>query len=79
MTLAPTDLEQHPCRALCRWRPARAATQTAQTAQTAGLTTTPARFACQGCGSEWDRSQLWTPVDQDGATSPAIEAEARLR
>jgi hypothetical protein len=73
MTLAPTDLEQHPCRALCRWRPARSATRTAQ------ATGTPARFACQGCGSEWDRSQPWTPVDRDGATPPAIEAETRLR
>ena len=36
---------------------------------------TAAVFACTGCGSEWLRSELWTPVDADGHVPPGITAE----
>jgi hypothetical protein len=35
------------------------------------------RFACCGCGSEWDRSQRWTPIDRDGTVPQQVAAQAR--
>jgi hypothetical protein len=32
-------------------------------------------FACSGCGSEWVRSQEWTPVDWQGDIPDAVLAE----
>lgn len=34
-------------------------------------------FACAGCGSEWVRSQEWTPVDWQGEVPEAVRAERR--
>ncbi len=31
-----------------------------------------ALFACQGCGSQWQPGQAWTPVDADGTVPPAV-------
>ena len=35
-------------------------------------------FACSGCGSEWVRSQGWTPIDADGRIPPEVQAERAL-
>jgi hypothetical protein len=32
------------------------------------------RLVCTGCGSQWDRSQAWTPVDRDGSLPAALAA-----
>ncbi|MDX6367496.1 MAG: hypothetical protein QOK30_2572 [Nocardioidaceae bacterium] len=36
-------------------------------------------FACTGCGSEWIRSELWTPVDADGNVPPEVTSELARR
>ena len=53
-----------PCRALCSWRVTRERLDD------------ELLFACDGCGSEWVASQVWTPVDHTG-TVPAQVADAR--
>jgi hypothetical protein len=56
-------LAQYACQDACRWRP--------DDSVPAPLT----RFACTGCGSQWDRSQLWTPIDRDGTVPASVRAE----
>jgi len=34
-------------------------------------------FACNGCGSQWERGQGWTPRQADGTQPPGIAAELR--
>ena len=34
-------------------------------------------FACTGCGSEWVRTEQWTPIDAHGAVPEAIRLERR--
>jgi hypothetical protein len=36
-------------------------------------------FTCVGCGSEWLRSELWTPIDADGHVPREITAELARR
>jgi hypothetical protein len=36
-------------------------------------------FTCAGCGSEWLRSELWTPIDADGHVPREITAELARR
>ena len=36
-------------------------------------------FACGGCGSEWVRSQTWTPIGSDGVVPAEVAAQAALR
>ena len=64
--MPPTnELAQQPCQDLCEWEPDPVAN-------------TPPRWRCRGCGSQWDRTQLWTPVDRDG-TVPADALEESSR
>ena len=58
------DLEVAPCRSLCCWR----STGTVR----AGMPL----FACTGCGSEWVRSEPWTPADADGEVPAQVAREA---
>ena len=60
-------LEIQPCRAVCTWAPT--------SEQLAG----ERLFRCGGCGSEWVRSQGWTPVDAGGVVPHDVAAEAALR
>lgn len=53
-----------PCRSLCDW------TRTPESYDGQRL------FACRGCGSQWVRSQGWTPVQADG-TVPALVSSER--
>jgi len=32
-------------------------------------------FACEACGSEWVRSEAWTPIDWLGEVPPTVVAE----
>ena len=34
-------------------------------------------FACSACGSEWVRTEAWTPVDAHGVVPPGVLAERR--
>lgn len=63
----PAELAVHPCRSLCEWQP------------------TPKRLhdlpvlACRGCGSQWIRSEPWTPIDHTGRIPDAVRAEVAQR
>ena len=66
----PRPLEVWPCQSVCRW----AGTGEVWQPPTAGGV--PLRvFACSGCGSEWVRSEVWTPVNAHGDVPPAVEQE----
>ena len=56
-----------PCRRLCDW-----AAVTAARADGSAR-----RFACRGCGSEWERGQGWTPQQADGSRPAGIAEELR--
>lgn len=60
-------LRVSPCRTLCDWRPTRGAE--------GGLRT----FACAGCGSQWRRTEGWTPRQADGTVSSAVRDELAVR
>jgi hypothetical protein len=59
----PEPLAQYACQDACRWGPDDAADAS------------PRRFACSGCGSQWDRTQLWTPIDRDGTVPASVREE----
>ena len=59
-----------PCLALCAWQDAAPAPQT--------LEDLPL-LTCQGCGSQWIRSEPWTPRDADGSVPPAVRREREVR
>jgi hypothetical protein len=63
MSAAPEPLAQNPCQDLCEWLPDPLAS------------TLPRRFSCRGCGSQWDRTQGWTPCDRDGTVPAQVRAE----
>jgi len=52
-----------PCRQLCDW------TRTPATLD--GLQV----LACRGCGSQWVRSEPWTPAQADGSRPAAVLEE----
>ncbi len=56
-------LNVSPCRTLCDWHP------TDTSYEDLPL------FACTGCGSQWVRSEAWTPANADGVLPPEIRAE----
>lgn len=62
-----TELAVHPCRSLCAWY------------------ATPIRLrrlpvlACRGCGSQWIRSEPWTPIDHTGTIPDIVLAEVAQR
>ena len=58
----PGELAVHSCRSLCSWVPTRRAPREL--------------FACQGCGSQWQPGEPWTPVDADGHVPPAVRRAA---
>ncbi len=60
-------LAQEPCRQLCAW---------SRTERTNGALPV---FACAGCGSEWVRSEAWTPRQHDGSVPADVTAEAAQR
>ncbi|KQX69564.1 hypothetical protein [Angustibacter sp. Root456] len=58
----PEPLAQYACQDACQWGPDDRAAA-------------PRRFACAGCGSQWDHTQLWTPIDRDGTVPASVRAE----
>ncbi|HEX8497427.1 MAG TPA: hypothetical protein VF661_09560 [Actinomycetales bacterium] len=64
-------LAQHPCRAECGWVP-----DPRRALRPRGA---PPLFRCTGCGSQWDRTEGWTPSDADGTVSPLVQTEASRR
>jgi hypothetical protein len=54
-----------PCRSLCDW--------SAVAAPYEGRSV----FACAGCGTEWVRTEGWTPRQADGTVPAAVLAELR--
>jgi hypothetical protein len=70
----PVDppLAVQPCRDLCSWRPA-------THARTCEVRDGLPLFRCRGCGSEWVRTEGWTPADADGRVPAPVLAEVRRR
>jgi len=60
-------LEIRPCRSVCTWSDGGSVLD--------GLPL----FVCGGCGSEWIRTQAWTPIGADGVVPPDVAAEAARR
>jgi hypothetical protein len=62
-----TVLASYACQQVCEW------------------STTGARrdglplFVCAGCGSEWVRTEAWTPARADGTVAADVAAEAARR
>ncbi len=63
-------LEAWPCRSICVWS---ADDEVLTDAEHDRLRL----FSCRGCGSEWVRTEPWTPIDADGVVPAAIAAERR--
>ena len=56
-------LRVSPCLTLCDWGPTRASLDGQRL------------FACTGCGSQWVRTEPWTPRQADGAVPPGVREE----
>jgi hypothetical protein len=57
------SLTTHPCRSLCQW------------AATGGVHDGLPLFACAGCGTEWVRTQPWSPRQADGSWPPGVREQ----
>jgi hypothetical protein len=66
-------LAAEPCQSVCVW------TRTEESVAVGAAGDPAAVFVCTGCGSEWLRSELWTPIDADGQVPPEITAELARR
>ncbi len=62
-----SELAVHACRSLCSWH--RTPTD---------LDGLPL-LACRGCGSQWIRSEPWTPIDHTGRIPDDVRAELDRR
>jgi hypothetical protein len=60
-----TVLAVHPCRELCDW----VATKASYAQE--------GKLACRGCGSEWVRSEPWTPRQADGTVPESVREALR--
>ena len=60
------SLKEAPCQDLCDWQ----ATETSYEGKPL--------IACNGCGSQWVRSERWTPRQADGSTPPVVQEQVRL-
>lgn len=68
----PRRLEIWPCQSICVWQPTG---QIWRDDRYDDLVV----FACRGCGSEWVRTEPWTPIDSNGAVPTQVADEARRR
>ncbi len=59
------QLQVWPCQSSCRW-------QVTDDGWLDAAAETLRLFRCAGCGSEWVRTEGWTPVDADGQVPPAV-------
>ncbi|RCW38223.1 hypothetical protein DFQ14_1246 [Halopolyspora algeriensis] len=62
-----SDLAVHACRSLCSWH--------RTPAELDGLPL----LACRGCGSQWVRSEPWTPIDHTGRIPDEVRTEIEQR
>ncbi|MGN6331095.1 MAG: hypothetical protein ACTHOD_05510 [Motilibacteraceae bacterium] len=62
------ELAISPCRRACDWGPTGELLDDPQ----AGVLP---MFACSSCGSEWVRTQPWTPARYDGVVPESVRAE----
>ncbi len=67
-SLQPRNVDQWPCHSICVW----SATGETWLDPPGGVLSV---FACAGCGSEWVRTEPWTPIDHIGQVPDAIAAE----
>ncbi|MEO7060445.1 MAG: hypothetical protein ABI083_12040 [Lapillicoccus sp.] len=63
MDLSPRPLVIADCQRQCSWEP------------TGDRLADETLFACSTCGSEWVRSQAWTPIDWLGEVPEAVVVE----
>jgi hypothetical protein len=63
------ELAAEPCQGVCSWL------RTGEVRRVDAGAEPAAVFACTGCGSQWLRSELWTPVDAGGRVPAAVAAE----
>lgn len=68
----PRPVEAYPCQSVCVWR---ATGDVWLDARSGALRV----FRCAGCGSEWVRTEAWTPVDAAGGVPSEIAAERDAR
>ena len=68
----PRAVEAWPCQSVCVWR------ATGEVWAPERTDEAPLRvFACAGCGSEWVRTEPWTPIDAHGVVPVEVAAERR--
>ena len=71
-TGAARPVRAWPCQSICVWEPTGEVWRT--------TTYDDLRvFACRGCGSEWVRTEPWTPVDCSGTVPAGVAEEASRR
>jgi len=56
-----------PCRRLCDW------------SRTGSAHDEQPLFACGGCGSQWVRTEQWSPRQLDGSWPPGVREELARR
>ena len=67
---SPRPLEVWPCQSICAW------SQTGERWVDDTACGPPLLvFGCEGCGSEWVRTQAWTPIDVHGVVPVAVQFE----
>ena len=76
--VAARTVQSWPCQSVCVWAP------TGETWRAPDVDISDSRdepdlqvFACAACGSEWVRTEAWTPVDAHGVGPQAVLAERR--
>ncbi|MBA3310760.1 MAG: hypothetical protein H0U28_12055 [Nocardioidaceae bacterium] len=65
---APRSLQAWPCQSICVWV-ATGEVWAADEGQPMAV------IGCAGCGSEWVRSEAWTPIDAGGVVPGEVVAE----
>ncbi len=72
LSSADRPIEAWPCQSVCVW------TRTAEVWSDAEHGDLPL-FACAGCGSEWVRTEPWTPIDAAGTIPDEVAVELARR
>jgi hypothetical protein len=76
--VAARTVQSWPCQSVCVWAP----TGETWRAPDVDISDAPDEpdlqvFSCAACGSEWVRTEPWTPVDAHGVVPQAVLAERR--
>jgi len=62
------SVESWPCQSICVWRRTGARWYDERVGELSV-------FSCAGCGSEWVRTEPWTPIDVTGQVPAAVAVE----